>query len=137
MEYAELEQLLTITEVAELFGTEPRIVRREARKDTIPGTIKVLGKFGFDPDKVKDWVPPEPGTRTVGAKREDGRRRYRVYLSEEEATKLKAEGYELVDPREAAKQRRVARKAAKAAKVEGTSETAAETGEGDPFADFG
>jgi len=141
MDLSQLEQLLTVNDVAEMFDVEPRIVRREARKNNIPGAIDVLGRHGFDPDKVKEWEPPEPGTRRVGARREDGRQRYRIYLSPQEYEDLKAKGFELVDPREAAKARRAARKAKKAAAAEakaddGGQAAQVEQDEEDPFADF-
>jgi len=129
-----LQALLTVTEVADMHEVPARVVRKAAKNGTIPGVIHALGKYGFDPDLVTEWVPPEPGTRTVGAKREDGRRRYRVYLTSDEAAKLLAEGYEVSDPREAAKARRAA-KAAKTTEPEG-GEVAADS-EDDPFKDFG
>ena len=131
IDFTQLEKLITVKDVAELFEVEPRIVRRESRKGAIPGQIKVLGKMGFDPDVVTSWVPPEGGERI--SKREDGRRRYRIFLSEEEYALLSAT-YEVVDPRVAAKARRAERKAKAAA---GGAATAAEvTDEEDPFGGF-
>jgi len=132
IDFTQLEKLITVKDVAELFEVEPRIVRRESRKGAIPGQIKVLGKMGFDPDVVTSWVPPEGGERI--SKREDGRRRYRIFLSEAEFATLAEGGYEIVDPRVAAKARRTARKAKAAA---GGAATAAEvTDEEDPFGGF-
>ena len=128
-----LNSLLTIAEVAALHEVPARVVRKEAKAGNIPGQISVLGKFGFDPELVVNWEPPEPGTRTVAASRPDGRQRYRIYCNKEEAAKLLAEGFELTDPRVAAKARREARKAKEAgSETEATTEV-----EGaDPFADF-
>ena len=129
--------------MAELFGVEPRIVRKEARKNAIPGQVLVLNKYyGFDPDAVSHpetgWKPPEAGTFGPRTKRDDGRSWYRIALSPEEFTALDAT-YEIVDPRVAAKARRAAKKAAKAEGADGHDIQEAQTAEseGDPFADFG
>lgn len=129
------ESLLTIQQVADMFDVPARVVRKEAKKGHIPGTVQVLGKYGFDPEKVTDWTPPEAGERVVGARREDGRQRYRIYLSPEEFETLKAGGYELNDPRVAAKARRAARKG-KAA-PQGEEKPGEPVAGEDPFADFG
>jgi len=136
MSVEQLQALLTVKQVAEQFGVPARVVRKAAKAGEIPGHIEVLGKDGFDPDKVMSWTPPEPGTRVVGAKRDDGRQCYHGYFNEEEVATLLAQGYEIIDPRVAAKERRAARKAAKA---EGTPEDVGAEAEGDdnPFADFG
>ena len=135
MDMSQLDSLLSVQQVADMFEVPARIVRKGAKNGTIPGTYKILGKYGFDPEQVTSWEPPEAGTRVVGAKREDGRQRYRIYLTPEELAKLQTEGYELADPREAAKARRAAKRAAKKAKEEGQTE-APETVE-DPFKEFG
>ena len=127
-----LNSLLTISEVATLHEVPARVVRKAAKANQVPGQIAVLGKFGFDPELVIAWVPPEPGTRVVGARRPDGRRRYRIYCNPEEAAKLLAEGFELTDPRVAAKARREARKAQEGSEVEAPADAEG----GDPFADF-
>lgn len=133
MSVEQLQALITVGQVAELFEVPARVVRAAARKDEIPGLVKVLGKFGFDPEAVTGWIPPEAGTRRVGVRREDGRKRYRIYLTNEEL-ELLAATYEIADPSVAAKERRAARRAAKAeAKENGAPETASD----DPFADFG
>lgn len=139
MNLGDVEKLLSVNDVAALFEIEPRVVRRCARKGLIPGQYKILGKLGFDPDKLADWTPPEVGV--FGArtpKRDDGRQRYHIFLTAEEEAKLSPH-YELVDPRVAAKARRAARKAAKAEAGEGQKAGAppsvAEAE--DPFADFG
>ena len=130
-----LQTLLTVKEVAEMFDVPARVVRKAAKDDTIPGKIEALGKYGFDPDLIVNWTPPEPGTRVVGARREDGRQRYRIYATPDEKAKLLAEGYEISDPREAAKARRAQRKAA-GSETEPEVEEAASSGD-DLFADFG
>lgn len=132
-----LQSLLTVKQVAEMFDVPARVVRKAAKSDTIPGLIEALGKYGFDPDLVSSWTPPEPGTRVVGARREDGRQRYRIYLSEEEAAKLLAEGYEVSDPRVAAKARRAAKKAAGVDAAEAPKASPDAEDEDDPFGDFG
>ena len=133
MDLSQVEQLLTVKQVAEKFGVEPRVVRRAVRKGTINGVVSILGRTGFVPEAVADWTPPEPGVFGArGPAREDGRRRYTAFLTEEEHTLLSAT-YEIVDPRIAAKARRAARKAAKLAAGEG--ETSAEV-DANPFADF-
>lgn len=133
---AAAETLLTVKQVAEMFEVEPRIVRREAKKDNIPGTYKLLGKVGFDPELVTDWSPPEVGVFGArGPKREDGRQRYTIYLNKEEKAKL-SEHYEVSDPREAAKARRAARKVAKAG-VTSSGDIAEPSEDADnPFAEF-
>lgn len=136
MTVADLQALLTIKEVAEMHDVPARVVRKAVKSGTIPGALEVLGKTGFDPELVANWTPPEPGTRVVGAKRPDGRQRFRIYLTSDEATKLLAEGYEVSDPRQAAKERRAAKKAAQGA--EGSDEPQPDMeSEEDPFADFG
>jgi len=130
IDFSKLEKLITVQDVAEMFEVRPGIVRREARKGNVPGAIKVLGKTGFDPDLVQTWTPPEGGERV--SKREDGRRRYRIFLSEEELATL-SPTYEIVDPRVAAK----ARRAAKKAKAEAGGEVPAAAADApDPFEDF-
>lgn len=136
---AELKDLLSVKQVAELFGVEPRVVRKEARKNAIPGQVLVFNKYyGFDPDAVTSWKPPEAGTFGPRRGRDDGRSWYRIALSPEEFAALNAT-YEIVDPRVAAKARRAAKKAAKTEGGEGTdvAQDVAEASEGDPFADFG
>jgi len=135
---ANLSALLSVKQVAELFEVEPRVVRKEARKGKIPGQVQVLGKYyGFDPELVTNWKPPEAGTFGPRTKRDDGRSWYRIALSPEEFTTLNAQ-YEVVDPRIAAKARRAARKAAKTEAGEGQDIAQEATPEeGDPFADFG
>lgn len=140
MDVQKLEALLSVQQVADMFEVPARVVRKSAKNGTLPGTVKVLGKFGFDPEVVTGWEPPEAGEfGAPHAKREDGRQRYRIYLTPEEAAKLLAEGYEVSDPREAAKARRAARRAQKAAAGTEVSEAGAEKAEDedDPFADFG
>lgn len=126
-----LQSLLTVSEVAAMFDVPARVVRKAAKASppTIPGMIKALGKYGFDPDLVAAWEVPAAGERVVGARREDGRQRYRIYLTPEEAAKLLTEGYEVTDPRKAAAERRAAKKTT-AGEVESPLEE-------DPFADFG
>lgn len=142
MNMVDLEKLISVAEVAEHFGVRPGIVRRAAKKEEIPGAIKVVGKYGFDPVEMLKWVPPEPGTRRVGAKRADGRQRYNIWLTLEEEAGL-APKYEIVDPRERAKARRAAKKAAAAeggATAESTDVADADVKVpegGDPFATFG
>lgn len=131
-----LSKLWTVKQMAEYHNTRPGIVRREAKKGEIPGMIEVLGKMGFNPDEAMAWTPPEPGTRgPVGARREDGRQRYHVYLTKEEFAALTTEGYEVADPREAAKARREARKAEKAAATSTDAPVGAEAE--NPFETFG
>lgn len=144
-----LSKLLTVKEVASMFEVRQGIVRKAARDGTIPGAISVLGKTGFDPEAVLEWTPPEPGTRRVGASREDGKRRFRIYLSDtepnNELAKLLAEGYEITDPRVASRERRAARKAAKANEAglspedvsAGVAEALEVAASEDPFAEFG
>ena len=130
----QLQSLLTVTQVAEMHDVPARVVRKAAKAGTIPGQLEVLGKFGFDPELVTSWTPPEAGTRTVGVRREDGRQRYRLMATSDEAARLLAEGYEITDPRAAAKVRRAARAAAKAGDPAASQES---VGEEDIFADFG
>lgn len=137
IDFEQLEKLLTVGQVAEMMDVEPRIVRREARKDKIPGCTKILGKYGFDPELVEDWEPPEPGTRRGRSTREDGRKRYKIYLSDDELAALKEQGFEIVNPRIAARERRARRKAKAETASPSTGEAEAPAAEpSDPFADF-
>lgn len=137
MDIQQLESLISVSQVAEMHDVPARVVRKAAKAGTLPGTIKVLGKHGFDPELAQTWEPPEPGTFGVrAASREDGRRRYRIYLTAEEATTLLSQGFEVTDPRAAAKARRAAKKAAEAAS-DGAEATEAVSEESDPFSDFG
>lgn len=136
IDYSELEKLVTVKDVAEMFEIPDRIVRREVRKEPcpIPGAHKILGKWGFDPDLIGDWTPPDVGEGAAVTRREDGRRRYRIFLSESEHAILVGD-YEIIDPRVAAKARRAAKKAKAAGEppAEGAAEAATEK---DPFEDF-
>ena len=139
LDFTQLARLITVKDVAELFEVEDRIVRREVRRDPcpIPGAVKILGKWGFDPDLVTGWTPPEGGAGRA-SKREDGRSQYRIFLTTEELATLST--YEIVDPRVAAKARRAARKAKAAAAEAGGDESAGAAASGDepnPFGDFG
>jgi len=129
----ELAKLLTYRQVAELKNCPVSVVRRAARKNEIPGEVEVLGRTGFDPDLVMAWTPKEGTPRTV---REDGRRKYWVWANEAEVSEMTELGYEVVDPRVAARARREARKAKKAASGS-DAETKAVSEPEDPFADFG
>ena len=134
IDWSQLAKLITVNQVAEIHGVLPRVVRKAARAGEIPGTHSVLGKFGFDPEAVLGWEPPEGGGERAGRKaaREDGRRRYRIYLDEGEVTALRGRGFEIVDPRVAARERRQARKAG----LSDVGEKADEASSPDPFADF-
>ncbi len=129
-----LDRLLTVSELAALKNTTPGVVRREAKKNNIPGMHRPWKTLGFDSEMVADWVAPAGSARIV---RPDGRRKYTAWLNEEEVVTLGELGIEVVDPRIAAKTRRDARKAAKA-EAEGTA-TAEAPSEGaeDLFKDFG
>ncbi|MFA5526299.1 MAG: helix-turn-helix domain-containing protein [Acholeplasmataceae bacterium] len=136
-----LNSLLSTTEVAEMFDVSPGVVRRAARKGEVPGKIEVLGRVAFDPELVKDWEPPE--RRSAGrATRDDGRLRWKIWLTKEEAESLSEEGYEIENPREAARKRRAARKAKAAgtgveeSQVEDTDDDDDDDDDDDPFADF-
>ncbi len=133
LDLAKLETLLSVKQIAEQFDVAARIVRKEAKAEKIPGAYEILGRWGFDPDEVLSWEPPETGTR-VASKREDGRTRYQVYLNDEELANLKAILPEdaIKDPKVA----RAARKAKKAAEAGGTEEVETPDGES-PFKDFG
>lgn len=137
MTVADLQALLSVKQVAEMFDVPARVVRKAAKASppTIPGVVEVLGKCGFDPDKVSSWTPPEPGTRVVGASRDDGRQRYRIYLTPGEAAKLLAEGHEISDPRQAAKERRAAKKVAQGDGSD-VPQPDVESTDDNPFADF-
>lgn len=132
MEY--LATLLTASQVAELKECTPATVRREHKKGNIPGAIEALGRVGFDPDAIDSWTPPEGGTR-VAVARDDGRRKYWIWLNDSEAAAVKTQGYELEDPREVRKARRAARKASGGSKPEAV-ETAEEPAGEDLFANF-
>lgn len=134
----QLESLLTTTEVAEMFDTEPRIVRREAKKGNIPGHVEIMGQHGFLPDEVEEWEVPESTGGSRGSVREDNRLRWKIWLTKEEEEALEAEGYEIENPRAKARARRARRRAAEKAQeeeVEATSELEADDSD-DPFADF-
>lgn len=131
----DLEKLLGVSEVAEMFDVRPGTVRRAARKGEIPGAVEILGRHGFDPELVVQWEPQE-GSGRKAPRRDDGRQRYTIYLTVDEATDLGEKGYELIDPRERSRKRRQERKAKKAAaKVENEPETSED--ESNPFDSFG
>lgn len=133
MDYAELEKLLTVAQVAEMHEVPARVVRKAAKEGSIQGAHFILKKWGFDPELVSGWKAPEPGVFGARApKRDDGRTRYQIYLTVEESATLLSQGFEITDPRVAAKERRAARKAAKEA---GTVEVTV-ADEDDPFAGF-
>ena len=136
---ATLSRLIGVKAVAEMKDVPTRVVRKEAKAGNIDGAIQVLGKWGFDPEKIGTWNPPEAGTRVATTTREDGRRSHRIFLTDEERTNLSAQGFEIIDPRIAAKARRDARKAAKAAKAAAgpAAEADIATEAADPFATFG
>ena len=134
----ELQKLISVNDVAKLFEVRPGIVRREAKKDNIPGAYLMIGKYGFDPEEVMAWEPPVAGTRTVGAKREDGRQRYAIWLTLEEHAGLSPD-YEMTNPRERAAARRAAKKAAAAeapAATAGEADATVEVATENPFATF-
>ena len=133
LDVAKLDTYVAVKQVAEKFDVAPRIVRREAKAENIPGGVEILGRYGFDPDEVLSWEPPEAGTR-IASKRDDDRSRYTVYLNDEELTNLKAILPEdaIKDPKVA----RAARKAKKAAEAGGTGEVETPDGKS-PFEDFG
>ena len=137
LDLVKLQSLLTVKEVAELHEVATRVVRKEGKAGRIPGAIKVLGKLGFDPELVETWTPPEAGERVVGARREDGRQRYAIYATLEEKDTLAAQGFEISDPRAAAKARRAAKKAAAAESSEDDGQEVGEPVEAEnPFQDF-
>ena len=110
----EMAQLITIAQFAKLVGVSSGIVRKHGKKGHIPGTYHVMGTIGFNPEEAKGWTPPA-GT-AVRSSREDGRLLYSIaLLPDTELEPLRAQGFEITDPRVEAKQRRDARKAAKAA----------------------
>ncbi len=137
-----LEKLLTVGEVAKLFEVRQGIVRRCAKKKEVPGAVFVLGRYGFDPDDVMKWTPPDPGTRIVGVRRSDGRQRFSIWLDKTEHEACEAAGYEMSDPRKKAAERKAARTAAAEASAEGTAtpdgaaDAAVAVSENNPFADF-
>jgi len=132
-----LSRLVTATELAEIVGCRPATVRKAAKRGEIPGTFVVVRKTLFDREVAGKWTPPEGGRRV--SQREDGRRRYQIYLTDEEAATLMKGGYEVIDPRVAAKARREKRKAEKAKGKERTAKgsIAPEGSEEDPFDSFG
>lgn len=81
-----VETLMSASQIGELFDCDREIVAREARKGKLPegAAIMVAKRWLFDPAKLEGWEPPAKGV--FGAKRrEDGRRRYTLYLHEGDA----------------------------------------------------
>lgn len=139
----DLSQLVGLKEAAELVGCEVKTIRRAAKKGKVPGAIKVLGRWGFVPEELDGWEVPEVRSSPRGPSREDGRVRYKIYLTGEEAAKLGEAGFQLVNLAELARARRVerqaAKKAAQAEEVEPEEDESleAEIGEDtDPFEAF-
>ena len=131
----QLDRLLTVKQFAELKNTTPGVIRREAKKDSIPGMYRPWKTLGFDPLESADWEAPSGSARIV---REDGRQKYMAWLNDEEKVTLGELGIEVIDQRIAAKARRDARKAA----AVGAPTVVAVAGEApeaadDLFADFG
>lgn len=133
-----IAKLLTTAQLAAKKECDQSAIRRAAKAGDLP-SYDILGRKGFDPEDetVINWVPPEGSSRAV---REDGRKRYIIYLNDDEVAAVNAayvgdDGNPLLqDPRIAAKARRAARKAAK--------EAAGDTDEADDdddemFEDFG
>jgi len=129
----QLDRLLTAAEVAELFDVSVSIVRRETRKNRMPGVVKFMKYTGYDSELIKSWTPPDGTARET---REDGRKKFVVMLNDEEAVQLKELGIEIIDTRAQARARRDARKAKKGA--EAAEATEATTEEADElFDNFG
>jgi len=131
----QLDRLLTVKQFAELKNTTAGVIRREAKKENIPGMYRPWKTMGFDPIESAGWVAPDGAQKIV---REDGRRKFTAWLNEEEVMTLTELGIEVEDPRVAAKARRDARKAAASSAptvvaVTGETSGAAE----DLFSEFG
>lgn len=110
-----MTNVIRLKEYCETHGIDYKRARRMARKGQFPGTQKLLadanGKGGI---WAVDADAPAPTftTTTRGTTREDGRQRYTIYLTPNEYVDIGQYGYEIGNPREAARERRLARKAA-------------------------
>lgn len=131
----ELDKLVGLSKAAEILGCNPGRLRKLASKDEVPGAVRVLGRWGFDPQALEGFEVPEGGAAIV--RREDGRRKVWVYVNDEEFGALKKSGLEVIDPRDVRKARKAARKAKAAEGGEAGSGEEAESGTDDPFAAFG
>ena len=110
----EMAKLITIAQLAKQLGVSSGVVRKHGKAGAIPGTYHVMGTIGFNPVEALKWTPPT-GT-AVRVTREDGRLIYNIaLLPDTELGALMAQGFDITDPREEAKARRLVRKAAKAA----------------------
>lgn len=96
MEVRELEELsrfsASVAEAAELFGVSKERMRKLVKRGELPeGTyVSFLGRIGIDLGALQSsgWEPPAPahgGPR----QRPDGRKLYKVYLTDEEVEAVK------------------------------------------------
>ena len=128
MTFAELEQLLTATQAVEYLSTlgieiGADRLRNLARKGQVPGAGIVMKKPAFVKSALTDWAPPV--SAGVAPRREDGRRPYKIYCTDEEKVKLTADGFEF------------AAKRARKPKAQHGPPTAEATEAADPFEAFG
>ena len=112
-----VKDLITLQDFCETCEIDFKRARRLARKGQFEGALKVFGKWAINAS-AEVPVLPEAGTRVGGSKRADGRRMFKVYLTEDEAAALSTDGYELRDMREARKTRKAEREAAAIAALE-------------------
>lgn len=104
----EINGLMSLADLADALGCSKGQIRRATKKGLVPGHVRVLDTDRYSEDALT-WEPPEG--RGAVVRREDGRKRYHVYCTEEELAALTAQGLEVVDPAQRRKARRAARKA--------------------------
>lgn len=107
------KNMVSLKSFCDKHGLDAKHARRLARKNAFAGAVLVLDKYwAIDADADVPVMPPV-GTR--GTQRADGRARYVVYVADEtELASIAAIVGEtnVVNPRNVAKQRRIAAKLA-------------------------
>lgn len=105
---AEVNNMVKLSEYCKTHGIDAKHARRLARKGLFPGAEQILGLWAIAKDAPVPELP-EKGTRATS--REDGRVRWIVMATPEEAESFVKMGCDVIDPRARAKARRDARKA--------------------------
>jgi len=108
MNATHIDGLVTLAEWCATNDVDVKMARRCARKNQWPDGYdapqKLFGVWVMDADAPAPKFPE----RQRGTRRADGRRRFIVYLNDDERDMLVADGYELIDMRERRRARRAA-----------------------------
>lgn len=113
-----MENVVSLTEYAELHDMDAARLRRYVRKNGFDGAIKWGGDGGRWIFDVNAEPPKLSNTMSRGARRNDGRKRYRIALNESEYANVVTvlnDASLIVDINAVNRERRAARKLADAA----------------------